>query len=106
MAGWRTAAQVDGPPSRLHVKDGDCTLLDRWSVIYRRLPEPSNLKSAVCNLKLHDNHASIYLHDEGSREGAPARHQGSRRHLALVLFRRKDWCPRVERGGEKLAAED
>src|SRR6266540_4761933 len=63
--------------------------------------------SALCvQCTIHVSYASIYLHDEGSREGAPARYQSPRRHLALVLLRRQDRRARPERRGEELAVED
>src|SRR5262245_10289505 len=55
---------------------------------------------------IYVSYASIYLHDEGTREGPSSRYESSRRHLAVVLFRREDRRPRLERRGQELAAED
>src|SRR5439155_7931751 len=56
--------------------------------------------------KMPGFYAAVYLHDEGSREGAPARCQSPRRHLAVVLFRRQDRRAWIERRRQELAAED
>src|SRR5579872_4800469 len=53
---------------------------------------------------IHGSYAPIYLHDEGSREGASSRYESSRRYLAVVLSRREDRRARLERRREELAA--
>src|SRR6185436_10560900 len=76
------------------------------SEIAERCKDSARSAASPVPCTIHVSYASIYLHDEGSREGPSARRQGARRHLAVVLFRRQDWRARLERRGEELAAED
>src|SRR6266513_228592 len=63
--------------------------------------------SALCvPCRIEVSYATVHLHDEGPREGPPARHQVARRHLAVVLLRREDRRPRLARRRQELAAED
>src|SRR5262245_9273424 len=56
--------------------------------------------------KMAGSYAAVYLHDEGARESAPARRQGARRHLAVVLLRREDRRAGPERRRQEFAPQD
>src|ERR1044072_4444437 len=90
--------------------------MSMWRILRTLMPmEPRDHREASASARsaaspvpctIYVSYASIYLHDEGSREGPPARHQSARRHLVVVLLRRQDWRARPERRGEELAPED
>src|SRR6185503_13769570 len=89
-----------------------CTILRTIITLNERERGDRREKSpcALCGLcvpcTIHVSYASIYLHDEGSREGASARRQSARRHLALVLLRREDRRPRPQRRGQDLSPDE
>src|SRR5436190_23848341 len=115
----RIVALLHGCVKRVHVDVKDPTHQVQWKFTYveRRTRRTRSLsldkqrsadsaRSAFIVVFLFPVYASVYLHHERSREGAPSRRQSTRRHLAVVSSGRENRRPRSERRGQELAAEN